>query len=163
MSDANPVATPADVNVKLVKDDGVSKPADRELYQSLAGSLLYAAVATRPDIAQAVSAVARYTAGPSEAHNNCCQKDTEVSQGNQQHGPRLPSRKRVLTYIFGYGLGWIPRRQEISYHQRLDSYWSSHIVAEQETTIRRPLDHQCWAHHTQPMRTGDCLGPSTAA
>ena len=47
MSDANPVATPADVNVKLVKDDGVSKPVDGELYQSLIGSLLYAAVATR--------------------------------------------------------------------------------------------------------------------
>ena len=58
MADANPVSTPADVNVKLIKDDGVSKPADQELYQSLVGSLLYAAVATRPDIAQTVSAVA---------------------------------------------------------------------------------------------------------
>ena len=33
MTDANPTSTPADVNVKLVKNDGVSKLADRELYQ----------------------------------------------------------------------------------------------------------------------------------
>ena len=59
MADTNPVSTPADVNVKLVKEDGVSKPADRDLYQSLVGSLLYVAVATRPDIAQAVSVVAK--------------------------------------------------------------------------------------------------------
>ena len=59
MADTNPVSTPTDVNVKLVKDYGVSKPADQDLYQSLVGSLLYAAVATRPDIAQAVSVVAK--------------------------------------------------------------------------------------------------------
>ncbi len=34
------VSTPADVNVKLVKDDGVSKSADQKLYQSIVGSLM---------------------------------------------------------------------------------------------------------------------------
>ena len=32
-TNAGPVSTPADVIVKLVKDYGVSKPADQELYQ----------------------------------------------------------------------------------------------------------------------------------
>ena len=49
--------TPADTNVKLVKDDGVSKLVDPICYHSMVGSLLHAAIATRPDIAQAVGAV----------------------------------------------------------------------------------------------------------
>ena len=36
--------------------------------QSMVGSLLYAAIATRPDIAQAVGAVSKFNAKPTEAH-----------------------------------------------------------------------------------------------
>ena len=37
-------------------------------YAECVGSLLYRSVCTRPDIAQAVGALARYMAGPTEAH-----------------------------------------------------------------------------------------------
>lgn len=37
---AKPVSTPADLNVKLQKEDGVSRPVDAILYQSIVGSLL---------------------------------------------------------------------------------------------------------------------------
>ena len=67
LEDANPVTTPSDPNVKLVKEDGASKKVDQLIYQSIVGSLLYSAVATRPDIAQAVSAVAKFSAKPTEA------------------------------------------------------------------------------------------------
>ena len=50
LSQAKPSVTPADINVKLVKNDGVSKSVDRVSYQSMVGSLLYASIATRPDI-----------------------------------------------------------------------------------------------------------------
>ena len=50
--EAKTVSTPADV--RLQKDDGVSKPVVPVQYQSAVGSLLYAATATRPDIAHAV-------------------------------------------------------------------------------------------------------------
>ena len=68
MQNANSVATPADASVKLQKNDGVSKPVDQALYQSMVGSLLYASVATRPDIAQAVGEVSKYNSNPTEAH-----------------------------------------------------------------------------------------------
>ena len=55
--DAKSVSTPADPNVKLCKDDEVSKPVDSVMYQSMVGSLLYVAVTTRPDISQAVGTV----------------------------------------------------------------------------------------------------------
>ena len=68
LMNAKPASTPADTNVHLVKDDGVSKRVDSGIYQSMVGSLLYAAIATRPDIAQAVSAVSKYNCNPSQVH-----------------------------------------------------------------------------------------------
>ena len=35
MEDAKPMSTPADISVKLTKDDGVSKDVDAAEYQSL--------------------------------------------------------------------------------------------------------------------------------
>ena len=68
MNEANTSTTPPDVNVKLVKNDNVSKEVDPVLYQSMVGSLLYIAMATRPDIAHAVGVVSKFNANPKEAH-----------------------------------------------------------------------------------------------
>lgn len=65
---AKPVSTPVDPNVKLVKDDGVSKPVDQRRYQSMVGSILYAATATRPDISYAVGVVSKFNAAPTQQH-----------------------------------------------------------------------------------------------
>ena len=66
LTQAKTVSTPADVSVQLKKDDGVSKEVNSTLYQSMVGSLLYAAIATC--IAQAVGAVSKFCSKPSEAH-----------------------------------------------------------------------------------------------
>ena len=68
LSQAKTSTTPADINVKLVKDDGMSKPVDPVFYQSMVGSLLYTAIATRPDISHAVGAVSKFNSCPTEAH-----------------------------------------------------------------------------------------------
>ncbi|XP_067943244.1 uncharacterized protein [Watersipora subatra] len=81
MQDSNPVSTPADINVKLIKYDGISKPVDSKKYQAMVGSLLYASVATCPDIAQAISEVSKYNSCPTEAH--------------------LTAVKRIICYIKG--------------------------------------------------------------
>ena len=67
--DAKPASTPMALNVKLDgDDDGCSKPVESGLYQSMTGSLLYAAMATRPDIAQAVGVLAKFNSKPTELH-----------------------------------------------------------------------------------------------
>lgn len=81
LSQAKTVTTPVDINVKLKAEDGVSKTVDPVLYQSMVGSLLYAAIATRPDIAQAVGMVSKFNSRPSEAH--------------------LTAVKRILRYLKG--------------------------------------------------------------
>lgn len=81
LQESKTVSTPADPNVKLRKDDNVSKAVDPVMYQSIVGSLLYVATATRPDISQAVGAVSEFSSKPSEAH--------------------LTAVKRILFYLKG--------------------------------------------------------------
>jgi hypothetical protein len=87
LTDANPVTTPMDPNVKL---DAYSKDGETELageadprdfvgnsrddskithgYAQLIGSLMYLAIGTCPDIAYAVNRLAQYTANPKSLH-----------------------------------------------------------------------------------------------
>ena len=76
-----PSTTPVDTKVKLVKDDGVSKLVDPICYQSMVGSLLYAGLATRPDIAQTVGTMSKFNSCPNEAH--------------------MTAVKRILSYLKG--------------------------------------------------------------
>ena len=72
MQDAHAVATPMDPNVKLdLADDRGEKQLDKESvmhYQAIVGSLMYAALATRPDISYAVAALCRYNSRPFTSH-----------------------------------------------------------------------------------------------
>lgn len=68
LENAKPVSTPADPNVKLCKDAGDSRSVNSTTYQSMVGSLLHAAIASRPDISHAVAVVSKYNSNPSEAH-----------------------------------------------------------------------------------------------
>jgi len=69
MENANTVNTPMDYKTRL---DNVSNNADAESdhaqYQSIVGSLIYTAQATRPDIAFAVAALSRYLLKPYKTH-----------------------------------------------------------------------------------------------
>ena len=69
MENANTVNTPMDYKTRL---DNVSNNADAEAdqaqYQSIVGSLMYAAQATPPDIAFAVAALSRYLLKPYRTH-----------------------------------------------------------------------------------------------
>ena len=66
MIDSKPVGTPMEVNAKL--DHGDSEPFDKTTYQALIGHLTYLSMTTRPDIAQAASALGRYNAAPRDHH-----------------------------------------------------------------------------------------------
>ena len=68
LKEAKVVSTPMDLSVKLEKDDGVSKGVDSVTYQSIVGGLMYAAIATRPDISFAVGVLSKFNSKPYEAH-----------------------------------------------------------------------------------------------
>ena len=79
LSEAKSVSTPANLSVKMKKDDESKKLADATLYQSIVGSLLYLAIATQPDISQAVGVASKYCSCPTETH--------------------LTAAKRILRYL----------------------------------------------------------------
>ena len=68
MDDSKQRRTPLDPSQKLVKGDENSELFDQEVYQSAVGRLLYLSTRTRPDIAFAVSTLAKFTSRPTEAH-----------------------------------------------------------------------------------------------
>ena len=60
--------TPVNPSLKLTKAKDDSTYVDGELYRSAVGKLIYLSTRTRPDIAFAVSTVAKFTAKPTEQH-----------------------------------------------------------------------------------------------
>jgi hypothetical protein len=68
--------TPIDAHNKLRRADAAFEPTREEIkwYQKAVGSLMYAMLGTRPDIAFAVSVVSRYAARPTQQHRSAVQR-----------------------------------------------------------------------------------------
>jgi len=72
-SDCSPIGTPLDPGMRLTVEDGPSTPEEvaymkKVPYIHAVGSLMYLAVATRPDIAYAVGVLARFNSNPGPLH-----------------------------------------------------------------------------------------------
>ena len=81
LENAKTVSTPSDANVKLEKEDGYSNPVDATYYQSLVDSLLYAAMATRPDIVHTVGMLGRYNSAPNETYMTAAKRVCRYLKG----------------------------------------------------------------------------------
>ena len=98
LEDAKTVAMPADPNVVLCKNDG-SQSVDQKNYQSMIGSLLYAALATRPDIQFAVGACSRYNSCPTQTHLTAAKRIVRYLKGTKTKGLFY---KRGSSELVGY-------------------------------------------------------------
>jgi hypothetical protein len=83
--------TPCDPSVKLSKDQTPTTTADIEAmrhvpYREAVGGLLYLVVATRPDLAYAVSEVSRYMCNPGEKHWNAVKRILAYLKGTLDLG-----------------------------------------------------------------------------
>jgi len=67
-SGAKPLASPLSPSEHPLKRDELEPSADLKEYQSAIGSLLYAAIITRPDILFAVCCLSQFLSDPSESH-----------------------------------------------------------------------------------------------
>ena len=73
MNEAKPVSTPLGSHFKLSKEQSPKTEEERDHmskvpYASAIGSLMYAMVCTRPDIAHAVGVVSRFMSRPGKQH-----------------------------------------------------------------------------------------------
>ncbi len=104
------------------------------LYREAIGSLMYASVATRPDISFAVSTLSRFLEDPGNAHWEVVKrifrylsgtKDLELTYGMERHdlvgftdadGATQEHRHAISGYIFlidGGAISWSSRKQEL--------------------------------------------------
>ena len=88
MADCKPVSTPLDPNVKLVKvPDGTDLSEMKDVpYQAAIGSLMYAALGTRPDISYAVQALSQYSSRPGPEHWTAVKRVFRYLKGTQYYG-----------------------------------------------------------------------------
>ena len=134
MRDAKAAKTPVNSSLKLIKALDDSECMDQELYQSAVGKLLYLSTCSRPDIAFAVSKVARYTSKPTVEHWKAVKHIFRYLVGTINHGilfsrssssecirysdadwgGELDDRKSTSGFIYQIGEGpasWSSRKQ----------------------------------------------------
>ncbi|KAE8718737.1 hypothetical protein F3Y22_tig00109992pilonHSYRG00051 [Hibiscus syriacus] len=86
MQDCKPISTPLSINFKLSSSMSPSSEEERMemsrvLYASTVGSLMFAMICTRPDIAQAVGVVSRYMVNPGKEHWNTVKRILRYIKG----------------------------------------------------------------------------------
>ena len=115
MAGCNAVTTPLPPSSQLVPFEGTASTSARSAYQQIIGSLMYAAIVSRPDIAFAVNSLARYAANPAPEH--------------------LAATKHVLRYLAGtttLGLRYNGARDaNITAHS--DSDWAASLADRRST------------------------------
>jgi hypothetical protein len=104
--DAKPAKSPLDPQTDLANTFCEDKPANRKEYLSMVGSLMYAALGSRPDIAYSVTALSRYNIQPLEMHTTAAKRVLrylKTTSDFQIHYRRLPlSSHDINISIVGY-------------------------------------------------------------
>ena len=141
MQDAKPVNTPLGSQFKLSSKDSPNSTAEREKmknipYASAIGSLMYAMVSTRPDLAHAVGVVSRFMSNPGKMHWEGVKwifrylrgtKDKVLNFGGKGlsltgyvdadlAGSDLDKRRSTSGYVFTYGgtaVSWTSKLQKV--------------------------------------------------
>ena len=136
--EAKPTAIPIDPNRPLLKSQCPTKLADIAKmknipYREAVGSLLYAAMGTRPDIAFATSTVAQFMDNPGHEHWEAVKKifwylkgtrDLKLIYGGKEEdlygyvddGASQDHRRAISGYVFivdGGAVSWSSKKQEV--------------------------------------------------
>lgn len=135
MVDAAPVSTPADSSVKPDHTQDERQSVTKYPFREAVGSLMYLAIATRPDIAFAVNTVSRHLENPSPVDVTAVKRIMKYLRGSAEHGILFESnggitlnafsdadyagdrdtRRSTSGFIFMFGTGpiaWCSQRQK---------------------------------------------------
>jgi hypothetical protein len=135
MEDAIPANSPMDPYVNLDNEECEDKAVDKTLYLSIVGSLMFAALGTRPDISYSVTALSRYNVLPLQMHLTAAKRVLrylKATKSKRLHFPadpeaklqgftdsdwagRTSTRKSVGGYIFvdGGPISWQAKSQSV--------------------------------------------------
>lgn len=140
MQDYKPISTPLPINYKLSSSMNPSNEAERMKmsrvpYASAVGSLMYAMICTRPDIAQVVGVVSRFMVDPSKEHWDAVKRILRYIKGtsdvalcfgglefcvrgyvDSDYAGDLDKRKSTTGYVFtiaGGAVSWLSKLQTV--------------------------------------------------
>ena len=82
-TNCRPVATPLDPNAQFRVDE-TSTEIDSNEYQSIIGSLMYAAIGTRPDLAYTTTFLSQYNSTPSTKHLQAAKRALRYLRGTTE-------------------------------------------------------------------------------
>ena len=161
-SSCSPVSTPLNPGTVLTQDQSPQTPAEVEEmrsvpYISAVGSLLYLAIATRPDIAYTVGVLARFNTNPGRAHwaavkhlfrylkgtlhykltysPSSTSKDLFVGYSDADHGGDKDSGRSTGAYVIKMGTGaisWKSKLQDVVTLSTTEAEYISAVHAGQE-------------------------------
>lgn len=162
MGDCNPVATPLDPSVRLSTSDCPTTEDDARYmktipYAEAVGSLMYIAIATRPDIAYAVGVLSRFSSNPGTAHWKAVKHLMRYLQGTKDlkltyapdpnatslfttysdadHAGDPDNRRSTSGFVVKIGTGcisWASRLQTIVTLSTTEAEYVSAVAAAQE-------------------------------
>lgn len=176
LSDAKPTATPIVPGASLSKDNA---PADdteaahmqKTPYREAIGSLMYAAIATRPDISFAVSALSQFLNNPGEVHWEFVEwifrylagtKTHTLMYGNEHHdligytdadGASQEHRHAISGFAFlidGGAISWASRKQELVTLSTAEAEYVAATHAAKECIWLRKLSIPLFGSHSTP-------------
>jgi hypothetical protein len=92
-----------------------NEPTDLLLYQEKVGTLLYASISTRPDIAYAVNRLTQHMIAPTNAHAKACDRVFRYLAGTKKRGLIFGRRDPLIISSWAdadWGSDWVDRKSQ---------------------------------------------------
>ena len=86
MQNSEPASVPLSKGTRLVKATTLDVLTDQKEYQSIIGSLMYAMLATRPDLAQSIQQISQFSQMPTRAHEKAAKQGLRYLNGTIDEG-----------------------------------------------------------------------------
>src|SRR5579859_4934380 len=86
MQNSKPASTPLSSGARLTKATATEVLADQKEYQSMVGSLMYAMLATRPDLAQTIQQISQFSQKPTKTHEKAAKHALRYLNGTINEG-----------------------------------------------------------------------------
>ena len=86
MQNSKPASTPLTSSARLTKAMATDTLADQKEYQSIVGSLMYAMLATRPDLAQSIQQISQFSQMPMKTHEKAAKQGLRYLNGTIDEG-----------------------------------------------------------------------------
>jgi len=102
MDQTNPIATPIETGFIRQKYNQIATTDDIKWYQQAIGSLLYAALLTRPDIAYTVNTLAKYSSNPGPEHIKAVKRIFRYLKGSLDYTITYNGNTTNSLYTKGY-------------------------------------------------------------